>query len=272
MSGMVQLDTDRVRTLRFLCNQLRQDKHFIWEGGVQYHYYCTNSTSISQMPTRGISPEEDHLREKLARVRAFHDRQLPGVPLILGENGYDRSQESRQRTPMLPGYTEAQSQGIMVLRSLMAAFMAGFDGYNQYMLRDATDNPQATGPYATSGLISGPGRNDVFPAWHYWNVAMQLLGNYQPDSIVSESGPVWVYRLRHRDHPDSLAYYLVNPDSKAAVVKNFKLFTGSTDNHPIRKIKLIDGIPADAGDSRPARNGFIELDVSGVPTIVFLKH
>lgn len=271
MSGMVQLDTNRVRTLKFLCEQLRRDKKFIWEGGVQYHYYSTNSNSIAQMPTRGISPEEDHLREKLARVRAFQDRLLPGIPLILGENGYDRSQESRQRTPLLKGYNEAESQGIMVLRSLMATFMAGFDGYNQYMLRDATANPQATGPYASSGLISGPGRNEPFPAWHYWRLAMQLLGDYRPDSVISESGAVWVYRLRHRDHPDSLAYWLVSPTSNGAVVKNFRLLTGLNDNHPFKEITFAGGGTTGQLISGTAGRGFIDLNVSESPTIVFLR-
>jgi len=109
MSGLVQLDTNRVRTLKFLCEQLRTDRKFIWEAGVQYHYYCSDSKSISQQATRGISPEEDHLREKLARVKAFQDRLLPGVPVILGENGYDRNQGSRQRTPVLPGQSPRAS-------------------------------------------------------------------------------------------------------------------------------------------------------------------
>ena len=270
MSGMVQLDTNRVRTLKFLCEQLRSDKKFIWEGGVQYHYYCTDSKSIRQMPTRGISPEEDRLREKLARVRAFQDRLLPGIPLILGENGYDRNQASRQKTPLLPGYDAAQSQGIMVLRSLMAVFMAGFDGYNQYMLRDATGDPLATGPYATSGMISGPGKNDVFPAWHYWNSAMQLLGDYRPDSVVSESGAVWVYRLRHKAHPDRLAYYLVSPTTNGSVVKNFRLFCELVHSQPVSEIKLIDGgSPAGSPGTRMPKNGFIELNVAESPTIVF---
>ncbi|MBS1562840.1 MAG: hypothetical protein JST39_00570, partial [Bacteroidetes bacterium] len=113
MSGLVQLDTNRVRTLKFLCSRLRRDGKFLWEGGVQYHYYSTNSAGINQMPTRGISPEEDRMREKLAKVRLFHDRLFHGIPLILGENGYDRNQESRQRTPLLKGYTDGHSQGSM---------------------------------------------------------------------------------------------------------------------------------------------------------------
>ena len=119
--------------------------------------------------------------------------------------------------------------------------MAGFDGYNQYMLRDASNDPEATGPYATSGMIGGPASNTVYPAWHYWNAAMDLLGNYRPDSIISEKGPVWVYRLRNRDFPDSLAYYLVSPTTNGTVIKNYRLFTGIAENQLVKKIELIDG-------------------------------
>ncbi len=268
MSGLVQLDTNRVRTLKFLCEQLRADKKFIWEGGVQYHYYSTDSKSIRQMPVRGISPEEDHLREKLAAVRAFHNRLLPGIPLILGENGYDRNQDSRQKTPLLPGYDEAQSQGILQVRSLVAAFMAGFDGYNQYMLRDATDNPNATGPYATSGLIGGPGGKTVFPAWHYWQWAIRVLGDYRPDSVISESGPVWVYRLRNGHDADNLAYYLVSPTTNGTVVKNYRLFTGLADNLAVKEIKLINGIAPAGNGEQKIKPGVIELTVGELPIIV----
>ena len=102
-SGMIKLDTNRVRTLYFLCRQLRRDKKFIWQGGVQYHYYSNAVPNNLQSPIRGISPEEDHLRQKLAKLRAFHNRLLPGIPVILGENGYDRNQHSWQRTPILEG-------------------------------------------------------------------------------------------------------------------------------------------------------------------------
>ncbi len=268
MSGMIQLDTSRVRTLKFLCEQLRSDKQFIWQGGVQYHYYSNDAVDNTKPPTKGISPEEDHMREKLARVKAFHDKLLPGVPLILGENGYDRSQQSWQRTPVIPGYSAAQSQGIMVIRSAIACFMAGFDQYNQYMMRNATVYEDAPGPYATSGMIGGPGTNTIYPLWYYWSAMVKQLGAYTPDKIVSESGEVWVYRLKQKDNPKKFAYILFSPTSNGHAVKNYRLKLEGDQNQLFTETRLDE--KSVTGDSKAVKptGGFIQLDVSESP--VFL--
>jgi hypothetical protein len=269
-SGMVHLDTQRVKTLKFLCEQLRTDRQFIWQGGVQYHYYSNASGNKGQAPAKGISPEEDRLREKLARVKAFHDRLLPGVPVILGENGYDRMQNSWQATPLLPGQDAETSQAVMIIRSMMAAFMAGFDGYHQYMMRNATDNENATGAYASSGMIGGPSTNRVYQAWHYWNEFMNALGDYEPDSIISESGNVWVYKLRHQRQRNLVAYYLVSPTTNGHVIKNFRLNAKSYVNQFFKEIAI------DHRSGFKIReinySGELALDVSEFPTIILLSE
>ena len=272
MSGMVQLDTNRTRTLKFLCEQLRSDKKFIWEGGVQYHYYSTDSKNISQFPTKGASPEADHLREKLAKVKAFHNRLLPGIPVILGENGYDRNQQSRQRTPLLPGYNELQSQGIMVVRTLIAAFMSGLDGYNQYMMRDATNDENATGPYATSGMIGGPDGCIIFPVWYYWSTVINRLGNYTPKAIISEAGDVWVYQLQHSRQPDSVAYFLVSPTTNGTVIKNFRLNGRFKPGQAFEQIQLADKSINGQFTAGKSGNGFIEVTVGESPVLVITKQ
>lgn len=269
-SGMIQLDTNRVRTLYFLCRQLRSDKKFIWQGGVQYHYYSNAVPNNLQSPIRGISPEEDHLREKLAKVRAFHDRLLPGIPLILGENGYDRNQHSWQRTPLLPGRTESQSQGIMCIRSLLAAFMAGFDGYNQYMMRNATNDENAQGPYATSGMIGGPASNAVYPVWFYWSAIIKYLGDYQPDSVLSESGRVWIYRLKNRSNPAKKAFVLFSPTTDGSIIKNFSLKPGMTNNQSFTKINLSDKSPSGLIQALQMQQDSIQLDVDESPVILVM--
>jgi hypothetical protein len=271
-SGMIQLDTNRVRTLYFLCRQLRKDKKFIWQGGVQYHYYSNDAANNLKQPTKGISPEEDSMRVKLAKVRAFHNRLLPGIPLILGENGYDRNCHSWQKTPVLPGYTEAQSQGIMVIRSLMAAFMAGFDGYNQFMMRNATNDENARGTFATSGMIGGPANNSVYPAWYYWSTVVEHLGNYQPDSIVSESGPVWIYRLKNQQNPDKKAFILYSPTTNGNIIKNFSFKVQEYNNHSITEIRLADNNPT--GVVKPGKfasgAGAAKLSVGESPVILVM--
>jgi len=268
MSGMIQLDTSRVKTLYFLCRQLRKDKKFIWEGGVQYHYYSNDAPDNSKLPSRGISPEADHMREKLAKVRAFHNRLLPGIPLILGENGYDRDLRSWQSTPLLPGYSPAQSQGIMCIRALMAAFMSGFDGYNQYMMRTATNYEDAPGPYATSGMIGGPANHVVYPAWYYWSAFVINLGDYQPDEIVSETGPVWVYRLKNRSNPYKKAFVLFSPTTDGSLVKNFNLKLGTGNNQSFTVIRLADNNATGNAQPLASAGNSVQVDVGESPVIL----
>jgi hypothetical protein len=270
-SGMIQLDTNRVKTLYFLCRQLRNDKKFIWEGGVQYHYYSNDARNNLAPPTKGVSPEEDRLRAKLASVRTFHNRLLPGIPLILGENGYDRNQHSWQKTPLLPGYTEAQSQGIMCIRSLLAAFMSGFDGYNQFMIRSATNDENAQGTFASSGLVGGPANNVIYPGWYYWSTMVQRLGGYQPDSVLSESGPVWIYRLMQQSNPSKKAYVLVSPTANGSIIKNFRLKIGEISNQSVEIINLADKKPAGFSQTGKIIDHAIQLDVGEAPVILILN-
>ncbi|HTE11980.1 MAG TPA: hypothetical protein VK645_13440, partial [Chitinophagaceae bacterium] len=270
-SGMIQLDTNRVKTLYFLCRQLRKDKKFIWEGGVQYHYYSNAVPNNLQSPIRGISPEEDRLRQKLAKVRAFHDRLLPGIPLILGENGYDRNQHSWQRTPLLPGYTAGQSQGIMVIRSLMAAFMAGFDGYNQYMMRNATNDENAQGPYATSGMIGGPANNVIYPVWYYWSTFINQLGDYQPDSVVAETGRVWIYRLKNRLNPGKKAFVLFSPTTNGSLIKNFSFKVQGNNNQYFTLIRMVENKTSGLVQTGKIVNNTVQVDVGESPVIVLVN-
>lgn len=269
-SGMAQLDTNRVRILKFLCEQLRDDHKFIWQGGVQYHYYSNATSNKAQMPTKGISPEEDHLREKLAKVKAFHNRLLPGVPLILGENGYDRVQKSWQATPLLPGQDAETSQAVMIIRSMMAAFMAGFDSYHQYMIRNAANDEKATGAYATSGMIGGPASNKAYKAWYYWNRVITELGEYLPDSVISEKETVWVYKLRHRLYKNKVVYYVVSPTTNGNIIKNYILNTQNINNQIIKEIKIDDGLRVIERKIQALEQ--IQIMVDEFPLFVFLEE
>lgn len=271
-SGMIQLDTQRVRTLAFLCSQLRDDKKFIWEGGVQYHYYSNASQTNMQPPSKGISPEADHLRAKLAKVRAFHDKLLPGIPLILGENGYDRNQQSWQCTPIIAGYNEAQSQGIMVIRSMLAAFMAGFDGYNQYMMRNATNDENAPGPYATSGMIGGPANNVIYPAWYYWSTVIRQLGDYKADTILSEQAPVWIYRFKSVQNPSKKAYVLLLQDTKGAHAIRYSFTIKDAMNKQYTEIRLMDQSVTGQLTTGQFRNGSTALELGESPVFIRLEE
>jgi hypothetical protein len=265
-SGMIELDTARVRTLAFLSRTMRKDHRFIWEGGVQYHHY-SNDGAQHTPPTTPFTPEADNMRYKLTRARLATQRIAPGVPVILGENGYDRMQTSWQHVPLIDGLDAEESQGVMVIRSIMAAFMSGVDGYNFFMLRNATGDDNATGTFATSGVINGAGTK-TYKVWYYIRNVVQALKDYEPDAIVSETGNVWVYRLRNRLKPAEICYYLVAPEASVDKPIPFELKSAT---FKAQKMAVLDFMSADKPVWRAVSAGSGKVNLTIGPVPVFLR-
>ena len=265
MSGLVGLDTNRVKVYRFLAENLRNDRQFIWQGGIQYHYYA-------QKNGKGISPEADSMRWKLARVANFSYRIAPGVKCFLGENGYDKSPASWQFTPLVPGYSASQSQAIMLLRSINAVFFSGFDAYILYWLRDR--NPE-TDPrvYLTSGILRSlpDGKTLVYPGWYYISTLVNRLGKYIPDQIISEKGDVWIYRYRHAEYPDSLAYFVYKPTLKGSSLASIALAGGNTVGNQALKVSFLDDSDQGKEEILPVVAGKIQSAASQKPILIFCK-
>jgi hypothetical protein len=274
MSGLVEFDTNRVRVLDFLCKQLRPDKKFLWQGGIQYHHYSNKPKGISLLRrnkgTVGITPEEDSLRAKLVKVREQAYRLQPTVECILGEYGYDKNQFSQQATPVLPGHTAAESQGILLLRGINAVAFSGFDRLMIYWMKDDVDenNPNT---YLTSGLVREQnGKFTAYPAWYYISTMVNYLGNYISDSIISEKGNVWCYRYVNRSFPDSIAYFIYCPTRTGQKVNGYELnlpgkFASATE------ISIADKTTGGIPTGLQIVNGKLKIDVSEVPKIILLK-
>ena len=266
MSGLTRLDTNRVKVYKFLSENLRDDKNFIWQGGIQYHYYA-------QKHGKGISPEADSMRWKLAKVADFSYRIAPGVKCFLGENGYDKSPVSRQSTPLIPGFSASQSQGIMLLRSINACFFSGFDAYILYWLRDGNpeDDPRV---YLTSGLLwkMPDGKTKAYPGWYYISTLVNRLGKYRPDQVIRETGDVWIYRYRHSEHPDSIAYFIYKPSVSGSRPSSFTFQTGNGAAGPVQKISFTDGSELGREEFIPARDGNIRLTVEEKPLLILCKE
>ncbi|MDP4131517.1 MAG: hypothetical protein Q8939_15265 [Bacteroidota bacterium] len=266
MSGLAGLDTNRVKVYKFLSENLRKDGRFVWQGGIQYHYYCHANG-------KGISPEADSLRLKLMRVRDCSRRIAPEVECFLGENGYDKSQASSQATPILPGYSVSESQGIMLLRSINAAFFSGFDAYILYWLKDGNpeNDPRV---YTTSGILRlmPDGRTIAYPGWYYISSLVNRLGNYLPDSVILEKGNVWIYRYRHQQFRDSVAYFVYAPTNNGTKIARYRLWVGNTAGNTVGKIEFSDD--SDRGEARllPVKQGFVSIPVDEKPRLVFSKE
>jgi hypothetical protein len=265
MSGLTGLDTSRVKLYGFLSENLRDDSVFIWQGGIQYHHYA-------QDRGRGISPEADSMRWKLTKVADCSFRIAPGVKCFLGENGYDKSPSSWQATPMIPGLSASQSQGIMLLRSINATFFSGFDAYILYWLRDGNpeNDPRV---FLTSGILRTipDGKTQVYPGWYYISTLVNRLSEYKPDQIISENGDVWIYRYRHQDHPDSLAYFIYKPTVNGSRLASFTLEMGNTFGNRVRKISFLDDEMQGREEWLPVTGGKITTEVQEKPILIMYR-
>ena len=264
-SGMISLDTNRVKVYKFLCSTLRKDKAFLWKGGVQYHHYSTNDH-------HGISPEEDSLRWKLAKVKAFTDGLEPGVPCILGENGYDKSQFTRQSTPLVPGLSKEECQAIFILRSINATAFSGFDAYLLFWLKDSQPAEDSM-VYQTCGVVRVMPDGSVrpYPSWFYINTFESRLADYHPDRIVGETGKAWVYKYRNRLSPDSVAYFVYAPTHDGSAVADFALPVGHTTGDATEidfQPDSMEGMPV----PRKAADGVVHLRVEEKPRLILVRE
>lgn len=276
MSGTVGLDTNRIRVLDFLCRTLRPDKKFLWAGGIQYHHYSnTVSASMTPLrwrgPTKGITPEEDSLRKRLQKVRDFTYRLQPDVECILGEYGFDKNQNSAQSTPIVPGYSAGQSQGIMLVRSINAVAFSGFDQLILYWMKDQVDDSSPY-IYLTSGLVyqSLDQKVTPYPSWFHVNTLMHHLADYVPDSIISEKGNVWVYRYRHQQQKDSVALFVYAPTRKGNKYPGYSLDLGRAQGQA-RIVSLADNNKTGIVVNRPIVNGKLSVDVDEVPKLILFQ-
>jgi hypothetical protein len=265
-SGMIEMDTNRVRTYKFLCNSLRRDSAFVWKGGIQYHHYSTDGQ-------KGLSPEQDSLRWRLTTVREATRRIAPEAECFLGENGYDKNPASRQGAPVLPGVSHQDGQGIFILRSINATAFSGFDAYILFWLRDYGPESDAN-PYATCGII-GPaekGGTKAYPAWYYICAFEHRLGDFAPDSIVSEKGDVWVYKYRNRLSSDSVAYFVYCPTRNGTQVHNYRLPVGAAQGDQATQVFFSDGSVWGDQANQPVTKGILTMEVEERPKLVLLKE
>jgi hypothetical protein len=213
------------------------------------------------------------MRQKLAEVADCSYRIAPGVKCFLGENGYDKSPASWQSAPQIPGQSSARSQGIMLLRSINAAFFSGFDAYILYWLRDGNppDDPRV---YLTSGIIRTmpDGKTSVYPAWYYISTLVNRLGKYRPDSLIRETGDVWVYRYRHTEYPDSLAYFIYKPTVNGSRLNSWILETGQTAGNTAQKINFLDQSDQGNEETIPVVEGKIRMLVEERPVLILCKE
>lgn len=121
---------------------------------VNFHLYCTNAVDQTQESTKGISPEDYKVFEKIQEFVSYCNHFAPGVPVICTEFGWDTNTSSFSTN----SYGNAEEvQASFLIRCYLALHMAGVSVAFMYNFEDwAADNWNA-GKFNNSGLLYAEG-------------------------------------------------------------------------------------------------------------------
>ena len=160
----------------------------------------------------------------------------------------------------------------MLLRSMNATFFSGFDAYILYWLRDDNpeDDPQT---YLTSGILRTmpDGKTKVYPGWYYISTLVNRIGKYRPDKIIRETGDVWIYRYRHSEHPDSVAYFIYKPTVSGSRIESFGIEAGDIGSTAC-KIRFTDDSEFGSEERIPVSDKKLKITVEEKPFLLLCKE
>ena len=232
------------------------------------HHYSNDGGEQESLGTVGISPEADHLRERVQALTDYRDRTLPSLELWVTEFGYDTNPKSPQRAPVIGPYSQEEVQGQWLVRSYLALAAAGVDRAAAYMLRDV--DPNSAIQFSASGLVTQKGEWKPKPAWYYVaTLKTRLTGMRFAGEVPTGRPDVQVYKFLHGGSSAG-AYVVWCPTSEAKTVPGYRL---SLPAHATSatSVALTAGQAAGAAASLPIKAHGVSLDVAERPIIVLLN-
>lgn len=277
MTATTKEDTTRWADIIYATKMMRGVDTNIFKGGIEAHQYITNipmhPLATLRDTSRGMTPEEYGWRAKLAAERDFVYRLDSTIEYIIGEWNWSRYRGNEFHVPIVPGMDSMTVQGIMICSGLMAHLFAGIDGSYIYWIRNSA--PEG-GPdvFSSMGLMTGNLGDLVrFKVYNYPAAMAYMLKNYVADSIRSESGNIWVYKMRHKTATDSIAYWIKQPTlTGAAAINNHTISLGGVTGRT-RQV-LVDGLTEHGTHTYKHTNsgGTLTLNVTEEPRLVFAKE
>ncbi len=267
MAGLAFPEVEYLKAMRLWC-ELHRDGDFPADV-INLHHYSNDAGGQSGQPTRGISPEDDRLREKMAALVAFRDAHWPGKEIWLSEFGYDTHPASPQRASALGDATAEQVQAWWLTRSFLALAAAGIDRAQMFMLRDvATDDP---GKFNSSGL-TGPMKqgHPPKPAWFHVAAMRKILAGTRFEAeIPTARDDVRIYRFRSAAKPGRRVDVIWCPTSEDREVEAFSYAPEAPGQATL--IALADASAEGVSSKLTPTDGRVTLKVSESPVFLVFE-
>ncbi len=192
IGGLAGLSLDYLRAMKFWAD--------VHRGGdfpadvINLHYYSSDGDSQQAFKTTGISPEADHVREKLSEIVAWRNAYLPDREVWVTEFGYDTNQKSPLHAPPIGVYSAEEVQAIWLIRSYLALAAAGVDKAAMFMFRDVKSD--GGGVFETCGMVTEKGQWKPKPSYFYIaTLKKRLAGMRFAGEVASSDKSVLVYHF-----------------------------------------------------------------------------
>jgi len=265
MGGLADPSLDYIRAMQFWAAFHRAGS--FPADVINLHHY---SNATRDVPTVGISPEQDQLVMKMRRYVQYRNRYIPDAEVWVTEFGYDTSPTSPQRAPAIGGYSQEEVQGQWIVRSFLALAAAGVDRAAVFMLRDV--NSKGGGRFDTCGLTSDQASGyRPKPSWYYVSTLKWVLRGMRYDSSMPSGDPrVMIYRFR-RIGGSGGAFAVWCPTANGTVVPAYRLrLPGSTTQASV--VELRPGSPCGLASARSVVNHTVTLGVTERPIFVLVSR
>lgn len=229
---------------------------------INLHHY-SNSAPEHTSPINGISPEEDHLREKMTEFVQFRNQNMPDKEIWVSEFGYDTWTGSTQGVKAIPGQTAEETQAQWLVRSFMAMAAAGVDRAVLFAMSDEGD-PKIR--YNTSGLLSHRD-GETLPkiSWYYVSALRNIMRGMHFEKDLESSDPeIRIYKFSDNQN-QRVVYALWCPTSKGKRVSySFKGQGGSE----VKIVSLVNGNVTGESKVVSVSDNSLKLEVSETPVFV----
>jgi hypothetical protein len=263
MGGVAKLGLDYLRCIK-LWSDFNRDGSVPFDV-INLHHYC-NDGGGQQAGKVGVSPEADHLKERLAAIVDYRNRYLPGKEVWLTEFGYDTHPDSPQRAPKIGDKTQEDVQADWIVRSYLALAAAGVDRAAMYMLRDV--NPNDGTQFSTSGLVGPKGEWKPKLSWFATSTLKQRLRDMRFDKeLATRNEKVLAYAFKGEKNAGAIAVWCPTSDDSKA--EGFHLSVGAATTAKL--VTFGYGQPNGVEKALEIKDGEVVVDVSERPVLVMVN-
>jgi len=232
---------------------------------INLHHYSSDGTAEQPFKTQGISPEADHLREKMAEIVAWRNANVPKCEIWLTEFGYDTNPKSPFHSPAIGPFTAEEVQAIWLVRSYLALAAAGVDRAAMFMFRDVKSD--GSGVFETSGMVTEKGQWKAKPSYYYIAALKKRLSGMRYAGDIPTG------------NKDVLIYRFIGPGGNSAAVA----WCSTSDGRKVAGVKV--PVPGSSvtrvdftntstdGVASPVRatSGAVTIEASEKPTILLFE-